>query len=96
MINQLNARLAHYVAMVENFRLSNSTARVAYCLAELFNPVLYPNTPATLLITQEGVARLSGVSRQVANGALKELQLPGLIRVGYGEVEVLDLARLQV
>ena len=95
LIDQLNARLAHYVAMVENFRLNNTTARVAYCLSELFNPQLYPNTSSKLAISQMDIARLSGLSRQAANKALHELQESGLLRIGYGTVEVLDLARLQ-
>lgn len=95
LIDQLNARLAHYVAMVENFRLNDTTARVAYCLSELFNPQLYPNTSPKLAISQADIARLSGLSRQITNKALQELQEAGLIRVGYGKVEVLDLAKLQ-
>ncbi|MGA0610193.1 Crp/Fnr family transcriptional regulator [Caldimonas sp. KR1-144] len=95
LIDQLNARLAHYVALVENFRLNDSTARVAYCLSELFNPQLYPNTSPKLAISQSDIARLSGLSRQITNRSLQELQESGLIRVGYGRVEVLDLARLQ-
>jgi CRP/FNR family cyclic AMP-dependent transcriptional regulator len=95
LIDQLNARLAHYVALVENLRLNSTTARVAYCLSELFNPQLYPNTSAKLAISQMDIARLSGLSRQAANKALHELQDSGLVRIGYGTVEVLDLAKLQ-
>jgi CRP-like cAMP-binding protein len=95
LIDQLNARLGHYVAMVENFRLSDSTSRVAYCLSELFNAQLYPHTPSQLELSQEELARLCGLSRQIANRALSELQQAGLVRVGYGTVAVLDLAGLQ-
>lgn len=95
LIDQLNARLAHYVALVENFRLNDSTARVAYCLSELYNPQLYPNTSLKLTISQEEVARLSGLSRQITNRALGELQESGIVRVGYGTVEVLNLIQLQ-
>jgi CRP-like cAMP-binding protein len=43
-IDQLNARLGHYVALVESFRLHDPTARVAYGLSELFNTQLFPAT----------------------------------------------------
>ncbi len=94
-IDQLNARLAHYVALIESFRFHDPTARVAYCLAELFNPQLFPGTQPKLAISQDEVARLSGMSRQNANRALHDLEVAGLVRIRYGTIEVLDLPGLQ-
>ncbi|HSV81340.1 MAG TPA: Crp/Fnr family transcriptional regulator [Ramlibacter sp.] len=95
LIQQLNARLGYYVALVQSFRLNDTTAQVAYCLAELFNQDLYPTLRRQVAISQEEIGRLSGVSRQIANRALKELDGRGIIRMGYGTVEVLDLLALQ-
>lgn len=94
-IDQLNARLGYYVAMTENLRVQEPTARVAYCLSELFNPQLYPSTTLQLDISQEEVGRLSGVSRQHANRALHELQQLQLVCVGYAHIRVLDLDGLR-
>jgi CRP-like cAMP-binding protein len=93
-IDQLNARLGHYVALVESFRLQDVTARVAYCVSELFNPTLYPATDRELVISQEEIARLCGLARQNTNRALHKLEEAGLLRIRYGVIEVLDLAGL--
>ena len=94
-IDQLNARLGHYVAMVETFRLQDVTARVAYCLSELFNPQLYPATRRELVISQEEIARLCGLSRQNVNRELHKLEKAGLLAIRYGVIEVIDLEGLQ-
>ncbi|MDB5885415.1 MAG: transcriptional regulator, Crp/Fnr family [Polaromonas sp.] len=95
LIDQLNARLAYYVALVEGLRLGDVNTRVAYCLAELFNPQLYPNTQLRIEISQEEIGRLTGMVRQTAYRALHELEKAGLIRVQYGSIEVLDLDGLK-
>jgi CRP/FNR family transcriptional regulator, cyclic AMP receptor protein len=95
LIQQLNARLGYYVALVQSFRLNDTTAQVAYCLAELFNEDLYPTHRRQLSISQEEIGRLSGLSRQIANRALRELHDRNIIRMGYGVIEVLDLAALR-
>jgi CRP/FNR family transcriptional regulator, cyclic AMP receptor protein len=94
-IDQLNARLGHYVALVESFRLHDVTARVAYGLSELFNPQLFPQTDRELVISQEEVARLCGLSRQNVNRELHKLEEAGLLKIRYGVIEVLDLDGLQ-
>lgn len=95
LVQQLNTRLGYYVALVQSFRLNDTTAQVAYCLAELFNQDLYPTPRTRLSISQEDIGRLSGLSRQVANRELRTLHQGGVIRMGYGTIEVLDLAALQ-
>lgn len=90
-IDQLNARLAHYGALMEIFRLRDLTARVAYCVSELFNPQLYPYTGRELAISQEEIARLCGLARQSTHRELHTLQQAGLLRIRYGVIEVLDL-----
>ena len=91
LLNQLNERLAHFIAMVEFDRMLDPDARVARCLAALFNPYLYPGVGPKLQISQEEIGYLSGVSRQRANQALQVLEKEGLLRVEYGGITVLDL-----
>jgi len=95
-IDQLNARLAHYVSLVETFRFQEATARVAFCLSEFFNPRLFPSTAMKLAISQEEIGRLSGLARQNTNKAIRELEAAGLLRAKYGTIEILDLAGLQL
>lgn len=48
-----------------------------------------------LHLAQEALASMLGLSRQTTNQILKELQAQGVVRLAYGEIEILDLARLQ-
>ena len=48
-----------------------------------------------LRITQQELGYLVGLSRQRVNESLRTLQAAQLIRVEYGGVRVLDLARLR-
>jgi CRP/FNR family cyclic AMP-dependent transcriptional regulator len=92
---QLNERLGQFIGMVEYERLLEPDARVARCVAELFNPHLYPGSRGELEISQEEIGYLSGVSRQRVNQALQVLGRAGLIEVAYGRVRILDIAGLR-
>jgi CRP/FNR family cyclic AMP-dependent transcriptional regulator len=94
-IDQLNARCGYYVGLVGNLRLQKASARVAFCLAELFNPQLFAATSPTLGLSQEEIGRLSGLSRQNTNRALHELADAGLLLIEYGSVRILDLTGLR-
>ncbi|MBE2263789.1 MAG: Crp/Fnr family transcriptional regulator [Burkholderiaceae bacterium] len=94
-MNQLNERLAQFIAAREIDRLTNPELRVARNLAALFHPVLYPGVGEVLRITQQELAYLVGLSRQRVNEALAALQERGLIRIEYGGLRVLDLAGLR-
>lgn len=48
-----------------------------------------------LHLAQEQLALMLAVSRQTTNQILKELEGQGILRLSYGEIEVLDLARLR-
>jgi len=92
---QLNERLGQFIAMVEHDRLLDIDARVARCLAALYNPVLYPGTTAQLQISQEEVGYLSGASRQRVNQALQVLEREHLLKVEYGGITILDVEGLR-
>jgi CRP/FNR family transcriptional regulator, cyclic AMP receptor protein len=94
-MNQLNERLAQFIAAREIDRMNNPDIRVARSLAALFNPVLYPGVGEVLRITQQELAYLVGLSRQRVNEALTALQDQGTIAVEYGGLRVMDLPRLR-
>ncbi len=94
-MNQLNERLAQFIAAREIDRLNNPDIRVARSLASLFNPTLYPGVGEVLRITQQELAYLVGLSRQRVNEALTTLAQQGSIRVEYGGLRILDLQALR-
>jgi CRP/FNR family transcriptional regulator, cyclic AMP receptor protein len=95
LLMQLNERLAYFISMLEHERLLETDARVARCLASLFNPILYPGVGPRIAISQEEIGFLSGVSRQRVNQALQVLEREGLVAVEYGGLTILDLERLR-
>ena len=92
---QLNERLGQFIATVEFDRLLGPDARVARCLAQLFNPLLYPGSGPQLAISQGELGYLTGLSRQRVNQALQTLDKAGLLRVDYGSVTVVSLDGLR-
>ncbi|NUU03504.1 Crp/Fnr family transcriptional regulator [Herbaspirillum robiniae] len=95
LITQLNERLGLFISLVEYDRMLEPDARVARCLAALFNPYLNPGIGLNLQISQEEVGNLSGTSRQRANQALQVLEKAGLLKVDYGSITINDLAGLR-
>ena len=86
LLSHLNARLSLFIGLVEYDRLLGPDARVARCLASLFDPDLYPHAGNFVQLNQEEVGLLSAVSRQRTNEALHELERAGLLRVEFGGV----------
>lgn len=95
LLRQLNARLALFIGLVEYDRLLGPEARIARCIASLFDPDLYPRTGNFVQLSQEEIGLLSAVSRQRTNAALHALERDGLLRVEFGGVTVLDVNGLR-
>lgn len=95
LLMQLNERLGQFIGMLEHERLLDPDARLARCLASMFNPLLYPGSSLTLRISQEEIGLLAGMSRQRVNQALHRLEEATLLRVDYGTLTILDLAGLR-
>jgi len=95
LLHQLNERVGQFIGKAEHDRLLAPDARVARCLAELFNPLLYPGKGMRLNITQEEIGYLARISRQRTNQALRTLEAAQLLKVEYGAVQVLDLDGLK-
>jgi CRP-like cAMP-binding protein len=95
LVGQLNERLGQFMALLEYGRTLDATARLARCIASMFNPILYPDMTRYLEITQEELGAITGISRQNANRSLKTLEKQGLLRLEYGGVTILDLDKLR-
>ena len=95
LLSHLNARLSLFIGLVEFDRLLCPDARVARCLASLFDRDLYPSASLVVKLSQDEIGLLSSVSRQRTNKALHGLERAGLLRVEFGAVTVLDLAGLR-
>lgn len=95
LLKQLNARLGLFIALIEYDRSLDTDARVARCIASLFNPDLNPAGGPELQISQEEIGYLCSVSRQRANQALQLLERAGLIKLDYRGLTVLDLQGLR-
>ncbi|WP_151448832.1 Crp/Fnr family transcriptional regulator [Lacisediminimonas profundi] len=95
LLMQLNARLGLFISLVEYDRMLDTDARVARCLAALFNPYLNPIASRQLQISQEEVGYLCSTSRQRANQALQVLEKAGLVKVDYGGITILDMDGLR-
>lgn len=94
-LDQLNERLAQMISLLDNDRLRDPEARVAQCLASLFNAQLYPGTENHLEISQEEIGHLSGLSRQRVNHALHVLQEAALLRIEHVGIRIIDLEGLR-
>ncbi len=95
LLRQLNERLGFFISVVEYDRMLEPDARVACCLAALFNPYLNPASGRELQISQEEIGYLCGTSRQRANQALQLLEKAGLLKLDYGGITILDLDGLR-
>lgn len=80
---------------LEQLTLLPAPARVAHRL--LMIAAGYGETAArrVLQLPQEQLALLLSLSRQTTNQILKDLEHQGMLRLGYGEIELLDTPRLR-
>lgn len=91
LLEQLNARLGQFIGRCEHARLHHSSRHVAHCISELMDARLYPGAENRHLgMSQEELASLAGVSRQIVNRALSELEDLGAVRVSYGSLTLID------
>ena len=62
-------------------------------MADVFG-VLRLGTRRVLHVPQEQLAQLLSLSRQTVNQVLKDFEARGILKLAYGEIEVLDFSRL--
>jgi len=82
LISQLSA------ASISDLRSRLAHRLVAYALPR-------PAQPSVVRLTQSELAGVFGVSRQTINKLLRDFERDGLVRRSYGEVSLLDVARLR-
>jgi CRP/FNR family transcriptional regulator, cyclic AMP receptor protein len=94
LVRQFNERMGQFIATIEYDRILTPKERVARNLSWFFNPVLYPKVRTWVEISQEELALLVGLSRQVVNRSLRSLEEEGLIRLEHGRIVALDMEAL--
>ncbi|MEA1674193.1 Crp/Fnr family transcriptional regulator [Nitrospirillum sp. BR 11163] len=82
----------HYLGEVLALPTPQRTARLLALLCRLEEA---GSGPMLLPLSQEDLAGMLGLSRQTANRALGRLERAGLVRRGYGGIEVRDAGRLE-
>ncbi|MGY4814522.1 Crp/Fnr family transcriptional regulator [Pseudomonas chlororaphis subsp. piscium] len=81
---------------LEQLSLMPAPARVANRLLMIARGYDETDTPRRILhLPQEQLALLLSLSRQTTNQILKDLQGQGILKLGYGEIEILDEDRLR-
>lgn len=86
-------RLA-FIAL-EQISLLPATPRLAQRLLMIADNYGEGDPRRVLHLAQEQLALMLAISRQTTNQILKELQAQGIVRLTYGEIEIVDLERLQ-
>lgn len=51
--------------------------------------------PVTIALTQQDLAELTGTTRPTANRVLRAAEVAGLVRVGRGRIEILEIEKLE-
>ncbi|OPA94888.1 Crp/Fnr family transcriptional regulator [Pseudomonas fluorescens] len=81
---------------LEHLSLMPASVRLAHRLLMIVEG--YGDTEhakSVLQLPQEDLAAMLSLSRQTTNALLKDLQAQGVVRLGYGEIEILDVQRLR-
>jgi CRP/FNR family cyclic AMP-dependent transcriptional regulator len=82
---------------LEQLSLMPAQARLAHRLLMIAEGYGELDEPRRVLqLPQEQLASMLSLSRQTTNQILKELQGQGILKLGYGEIEILDAGRLRV
>ncbi|HEY3218730.1 MAG TPA: Crp/Fnr family transcriptional regulator [Candidatus Limnocylindria bacterium] len=88
----LARRIRHSTEHIEDLVFLDLPGRVAKCLVDQ-NELL--GSPGRVNLTQEEIASFVGATRVAVNRVLVELEHRGLLRLGRGHVEIVDIERLK-
>lgn len=75
---------------------ASASTRVMRVLLRLVASIDRGVHPPVVNMRQSDIAAMAGTSRQFANSTLKRTESNGVIRIGRGRIQILDLARLEV
>ncbi|WP_369026607.1 Crp/Fnr family transcriptional regulator [Qipengyuania sp. RANM35] len=85
LLGALSEQLQDTLAQLAGLRRGTNPQRLAAILANMASD---QDQPASVVVTQQELADLLGVTRATANAALRELQKLGLVQRGYGSVTI--------
>lgn len=85
LVTHLNRRLGQAMTIIEAGRLRAPDQRVALYLSRVFW-----QDRRRLVLSQEELGHLAGLSRQTVNRALKSMEQQGLVSLDFGRVTMLD------
>lgn len=93
----LTTKMRLVLSALADISTSSLGARLARRLVHMADGYgeLRVGTARLVLVSQEQLAAMLWASRQTVNRALKVLEAAGLVRVSYGEIEILDLEGLK-
>ncbi len=92
----LSQKLRLVLQDVESFTLFPAAKRLAQRLMQITEGYGHRDVRQPIIrLSQERLALLLSLSRQTTNSLLKGFEEQGIIRLGFGEIEVLDFQRLQ-
>ncbi|MCU1719080.1 Crp/Fnr family transcriptional regulator [Pseudomonas sp. 5P_3.1_Bac2] len=91
----MSHKLRQSFAYLEDLSLLPAAPRLARRLLAIADQYGEGASRSLLQLPQEQLALMLALSRQTTNQILKELESLGILRLNYGEIEILDFARLQ-
>lgn len=97
MAGLLSARVRVLYGLVEDAMLRSTRTRVARRLLALArgDATMSPNARVQLVVSQEALAMMLGITRQTLSKELKVLVRAGVLVLGYGRIEIVSLAALE-
>jgi CRP/FNR family transcriptional regulator, cyclic AMP receptor protein len=95
LLGQINERLHWFMTSITARHLIDADGQVALALVGLLHPLLNPAGGNHLLISQEEIANLAGLSRPRCNRALSRFKERGWIEVEYSSITIRDLPALR-
>jgi CRP-like cAMP-binding protein len=94
----MSVRTRALYGLVEDSMLRTTSTRVARRLLALTHgdATMAPDARASVAVSQEALAMMLGITRQTLSKELKVMARAGVLSLGYGRIEVLSLADLEL
>jgi CRP-like cAMP-binding protein len=94
----LCARVRALYGLVEDSMLRSTRARIARRLLSLSrgDATMASDARVSVAVSQEALAMMLGITRQTLSKELKALVRAGVLTLGYGRIEIVSLAELEL
>lgn len=98
MAGLLCSRVRALYGLVEDAMLRSTATRVARRLLVLSrgDATMAPDARASVAVSQEALAMMLGITRQTLSKELKALVQAGVLVLGYGRIDIVSLAALEL